>query len=106
MFWNYKVILDQCGSSRGHRIRDKRYIFIPQEVLGWQLSVPPLFPLHLFLPLRQGIRGQRLSKLLDTQHFKDPGSLLLTSLGSVIHNIIGRLGWVIFFIHKPLHLNV
>lgn len=52
MFWNYKVILDQCGSSRGHRIRDKRCIFIPREVPGWQrqpgeLSVPLLFPLHL-----------------------------------------------------------
>lgn len=52
MFCNYAVVLDQCGSSRGHRIRDKRCIFIPREVPGRQLgpkelSVPPLFPLHL-----------------------------------------------------------
>lgn len=38
MFQNYKVILDHYGSSQGHRISDKRCIFILGEVLVWQLQ--------------------------------------------------------------------
>lgn len=90
MFWNYKVVLDQCGSSWGHRIRDKSCIFILWEVLGWQLkprelSVLLLSPHPPSSALNQDIRGQWLHRLLNTYHFKDRGSLWLRFFRSVIH---------------------
>lgn len=84
MFWNYKVILDQCGSSRGHRIRDKRYIFIPWGTglaaaaqRAFSLSPPSLTP-H-----RQGITGQWLCRLLNTT-----SRTQVHILGSAIHTWI------------------
>lgn len=98
MFWNYKVILDQCGSGRHQRIRYKRGIFfIPWKVLGWQLqprelSVPLLFSLCL-LPLSvRVIKGQWLSRLLNTYHFKEWRLLLFRFLRSVIHTTLS-LNW-------------